>query len=345
MKKTHALSAAALAAAAILTAGPAVAAPSTPSATSTASPTQTSSTPPATSSDPGPSGNGARSASSAAAATPELTVSPEKVSAKDFINKDKGVTVKGTNFGPGDAAVKITAPGKVQVKRDTVEVGSDGKFSYDVYGLNPKNPEAYVGKYTVSVTPPASEAGDAQNPLSTTFEVVSSTSTPKPTKTAEKKPALTISPRKVTPASFVKKNKGVNLTVVNCDANENVKFTVKPSKSKVTPLTRSQKANSKGISSWNVFGTSASNPSVYTGSYDVTATCNGTTVKGKFVVAAAAKSGGSSDKGGSSDNTSAPSSNSDLPRTGMEMGGLGLGALLLVVGGATVVMTRRRSTK
>ena len=36
---------------------------------------------------------------------------------------------------------------------------------------------------------------------------------------------------------------------------------------------------------------------------------------------------------------------SDLPRTGMELGGLAAGAALLTVGAATVVLSRRRSTK
>lgn len=343
MKKTHALSAAALAAAAILTAGPAVAATQSPTATSTASPTETSSTTPAKTNPSGKPSVG--QGSTAAAAAAKLTVSPKKISAKDFINKDKGVVFSGTGFPAGKASVEVTGPKTVGKFSKPYTVKKDGNLGQvNIYGTS-SNAKAYIGKYSYKVTSAKPEGNGKAVTFTGSFEVVSSTSTPKPTKTAEKKPALTVSPKKVTPANFVKRNKGVGLVLANCKANENVKFTVKPSKSKVTPLTRSQKANSKGISSWNVFGTSASNPSVYTGSYDVTATCNGTTVKGKFVVAAAAKSGGSSDKGGSSDNTSAPSSNSDLPRTGMEMGGLGLGALLLVVGGATVVMTRRRSTK
>ena len=43
------------------------------------------------------------------------------------------------------------------------------------------------------------------------------------------------------------------------------------------------------------------------------------------------------------DNTPAPESNNDLPRTGTELTGLALGVGLIVVGGAAVVVTRRKA--
>ena len=54
--------------------------------------------------------------------------------------------------------------------------------------------------------------------------------------------------------------------------------------------------------------------------------------------------GGSGDQGGSGDGSRSGSA-ADLPRTGTELTGLALGAGLLVVGAAAVVVTRRRSAQ
>lgn len=129
-----------------------------------------------------------------------------------------------------------------------------------------------------------------------------------------------------------------------------------------------QKADAKGVARFAVYGTNASKPSAYLGTYSVKS--SDPKVSGAFEVVSKVSSGddgkpGSNDDGDSgSDNGNGGSDNgsgsgngngsdngsgsdggnggSRLPRTGAELGALGLGAGLLAIGGVSLMLTRRR---
>src|SRR5699024_11376035 len=96
----------------------------------------------------------------------------------------------------------------------------------------------------------------------------------------------------------------------------------------------------EGRPSLNVFGPS-SDGSADGGSYTATATCGDATMKDSFKVTEGADSGGDA---GNGDNGSAGNDDdSQLPRTGADLGGLTTGALLLLVGGAAIAITGRKN--
>ncbi|WAL41461.1 hypothetical protein BRM1_06370 [Brevibacterium sp. BRM-1] len=166
---------------------------------------------------------------------------------------------------------------------------------------------------------------------------------------AEKK--LEVTPDRITPADFVNQKKGVTLNVTGAKPGETVEYAVSTDNS-VKGLKKSVKADDNGTATWKVFGTDASNPSAYLGLYKVVATADGEKLADSFRVTDTPNKGGSDDDGdngnggGNGDNGSGDDSNGggngSLPRTGAELGALGLGTALLVIGGATVFVTRRR---
>ncbi|HLS33509.1 MAG TPA: hemagglutinin, partial [Brevibacterium sp.] len=154
-------------------------------------------------------------------------------------------------------------------------------------------------------------------------------------------------PQEISPADFVDQDKGVTLTAQGLEAGEEAEFSVAAAGSDVVSLTEVVTADENGVAQWNVYGLDDSNPSAYLGEYDVTATNESDeTVSGSFTVTDAAGDDGDageddSDNGDDRDDEGG----SDLPRTGMELGGLAAGAALLTIGGATVLLSRRRATK
>ena len=191
--------------------------------------------------------------------------------------------------------------------------------------------------------------------------------------------ALKVSPKEVTPGDFVKKEKGVKLVVTGLKPNE--KFTYSVSKQagngKVETLFNDVQANKDGVWAYTVYGREAgaglqgfvgtykvtvkSEAGVLTDSFKVTNTPGkkdeakpGDKGDGKNTGKGDAK-GGDNNSGnrdakntgndsGKSNNTKGNGTSSNtLPRTGMELSGLVAGGVLLTVGAATVLVTRRRT--
>lgn len=112
---------------------------------------------------------------------------------------------------------------------------------------------------------------------------------------------------------------------------------------------------------FGVYGTNAANADVYLGTYDVSVAAayddDAANAGSEAAPAAEAQAPGDADEPliGSfevvADEGAAPgededgSDNGDLPRTGTELTGLGVGAGLLVVGAAAVYVTTRRTKK
>lgn len=92
-----------------------------------------------------------------------IAVSPDRLSSTDFVDRDKAVTITGTDFTPGESVtVTITPRGRdVEPFSITRTVGEDGTVVFSVYGTNSSNPEIYVGTYDVYVSEDDSDHGFA----------------------------------------------------------------------------------------------------------------------------------------------------------------------------------------
>ncbi|RAG74331.1 hemagglutinin, partial [Burkholderia multivorans] len=147
-------------------------------------------------------------------------------------------------------------------------------------------------------------------------------------------------------SEFVKEDKGVTISVKGFDEGEKVSLKVVSGPENVKGIELTETANADGVAMFSIYGTSASDPSVYVGKYDVSVTGANDTdeesaLTGSFKVVADDQGNG----GGSDDGKDGGDGGSDLPRTGAELTGLAAGAGLLLVGGAAVVLTMRRVKK
>lgn len=199
------------------------------------------------------------------------------------------------------------------------------------------------------------EPTDTAEPTPTETATSEPTDTAEPTSTptddddddADVEYALDVDPQEISPADFVNQDKGVTLTATGLAAGEEVEFAVSAAGSNVESLTETATADENGVAVWSVYGIDDSNPSAYLGDYSVTVTNEADeTIDGSFTVTDSADNGeGGEDDSDDNGDDRDDEGGSDLPRTGMELGGLAAGAALLTVGAATVVLSRRRSTK
>ncbi|WP_193080627.1 LPXTG cell wall anchor domain-containing protein [Brevibacterium aurantiacum] len=162
---------------------------------------------------------------------------------------------------------------------------------------------------------------------------------------------LSIEPKEVSASDFVKQDKGVQILAAGFEEGEKVSLEVVAGPENVEGITLDETANADGVAAFSIYGTSASDPSVYLGKYNVEVTGANDTedesaLTGSFEVVADedGNGGGGNDDGdnGNNDDDGNGDGGSDLPRTGAELTGLAAGAGLLVVGGAAVVLTMRR---
>ncbi|KZE09963.1 MULTISPECIES: S1 family peptidase [Brevibacterium] len=268
--------------------------------------------------------------------TPEAPAAPK---AEDQTIKPKG-EVKGK--AAADAEVKLEwkpaskagANGTQAASEGskTVKADADGNFALE-------GPEA-PGKYDYS----AVAVVDGQQSEATTFTVTveeEKTETPAPVERD-----ITVDPKEIAASDFVKKDKAVTISVKGFDEGEKVSLKLVSGPENVKGIELDETANADGEARFSIYGTSASDPSVYVGKYDVSVTGANDTedesaLSGSFKVVADDQGNG----GGSDDGKDGGDGGSDLPRTGAELTGLAAGAGLLLVGGAAVVLTMRRVKK
>src|SRR5699024_9498724 len=194
-----------------------------------------------------------------------------------------------------------------------------------------------AGDYAVWGVDQESETNSPAQDFTITEDETEEPSTP----AAEAK--LTVSPETVSPADFVKEDKGVTLAVENCEPGEDVHYVVNPKgDSNVTAYDNTVKADDEGKANVNVYGTSASDPSAYIGDYEVTVTCGDDELTGEFSVSEDANAGGSDGNEDGNGDGGNGDGGGDLPRTGTELTGLVGGAGLLLIGGISVALTMRR---
>lgn len=143
--------------------------------------------------------------------------------------------------------------------------------------------------------------------------------------------ALIIEPTEISSEDFL--GEGIKLGITGAQPGEKITITVEHAQGKVDRYTMTKEADSEGKAT---FGVQAKVKAVL-GTYNVRAQAESfdKAQGGSFTVVT---NGTSVDEGGQNGSDSG----NDLPRTGAEMTGLALGAGLLVVGAAAVVITRRR---
>ena len=271
---------------------------------------------------------------------PKISLNTDEISESDFA--ENGIEVTGEGFTPG-GTVNVVG-GNAQSPFATKEVKADNEGKISTALKFEGDSDLPAGDYAVwAVDQEAETRSPGQNFTITEDE------TEEPTTPAEEA-KLTVSPESITPADFVKEDKGVTLAVENCEPGEDVRFLVNPKgESSVTAFDKTVQADDEGKANVNVYGTSASNASAYVGDYDVTVTCGDDELTGDFSVEEDPNAGGGDDdgnedgNGGNDDGDNGDAGNGgDLPRTGTELTGLVGGAGLLLIGGVAVAMTMRR---
>ncbi|MCM1011263.1 MULTISPECIES: hypothetical protein [unclassified Brevibacterium] len=249
-----------------------------------------------------------------------LTLGTDSMSVSAFMKK--GISFTGEGFVPGEQAIAVAAKfetDEIIYLDENVEVSDEGVVSGVIRPT--ETDEVKPGDYIVYV-------GGEEFGSTAEFTL---------TADAAQDASLSVSPKSIEAADFVKKDKGVTLSVKDCKPGSDVRFVVNPKgNSNVTAFDSTVTVDETGTASVNVYGTSA-NASAYVGDYSVSATCGDDVLKGPFEVTSGAAAGGS----GGSDSGSG-STGGQLPRTGAELSALAGGAALLLVGGAVVALTVRR---
>ncbi|WP_309132701.1 hypothetical protein [Brevibacterium sp.] len=271
-----------------------------------------------------------------------LTVIPEEITTADLANQDKGFQITVDGLRAGDR-VQDSLTG------DDPESVDGNSFSKRIYWRGDAA-QLTPGPLDFTVTVVRGEGEDKQEQeLKGTITVIDPKDDDKnddgkvdgkdDDKGDDKKddapaeaPAdatLSVTPKKIEAADFADSDKGVTLSVDDCEPGSTVHFEVTPKGINVTAYESTRTADDEGGASVSVFGTS-DNASAYVGAYTVKATCGDDAMDGAFTVVAGAAGGDDSGNSG------------DLPRTGADLGALSAGAMLLLIGGAAVALTGRK---
>ncbi|WP_210604645.1 LPXTG cell wall anchor domain-containing protein [Brevibacterium oceani] len=151
-------------------------------------------------------------------------------------------------------------------------------------------------------------------------------------------PKLSVDPEKLPGEDFIDRDKGVNLTVTECEPGADVNFQVWGHDSSEKLYDQTAEADDNGAAAVQVYGLD-SDPGAYVGTYQVTAMCMEQAMNGKFVVTG----DGSGGSGGGSDESGKAGDAGSMPRTGAELTGLTAGALLILGGAAAIAVARRKN--
>ena len=272
---------------------------------------------------------------SASDVDPTVSLNADEFTQSEF---DKnGVEVTGEGFTPNGTVTVVGGDETSPFATQEVEADDEGKVSATLKFEG--DGELPAGDYSVWGVDQESKTNSPAQDFTITEDETEAPSTP------AEEAKLTVSPESITPADFVKEDKGVTLAVENCEPGEDVRFLVNPKgESSVTAFDKTVQADDEGKANVNVYGTSASNASAYIGDYDVTVTCGDDELTGDFSVEDDPNAGGGDgDEDGNDDGDNGDAGNGgDLPRTGTELTGLVGGAGLLLIGGVAVAMTMRR---
>ncbi|MCT1874237.1 LPXTG cell wall anchor domain-containing protein [Brevibacterium luteolum] len=262
---------------------------------------------------------------------PQVSAKPKEITAADLTNPDKGIEVMVTNLMAGDVVTDSLTREKNTAEGETLTAS----LYYD------GDASAFEVGQKVDFTVTISREGEEDKTFDFTVTIVGEDDGED--ETAEAK--LTISPEKISVADFRNEEKGVKLSIENCEPGASVTFTIahedgEPNHEVVAT------ADDEGTAVVpHIYGTGNAVDSAYTGAYNVTATCGDAEATGSFTVTSGSdgdgKGGGDTDKGGDQDSRNGK----ELPRTGSDLNALYGAAALLAVGAASLAVGRRKKSR
>lgn len=292
---------------------------------------------------------------SADATAATLTLSDDTLSAEAY--SAEGVTVTARPLEPGEKlTLELFRDGDAgPVEEATVTADQRGVAEhtflgevagdYYVLAIGPAGSDESTLPFTVtpstSVTPAGPSVSVPPSPSTT------DPTPPAPAETsagnrAEK--ALTITPETISPADFVTQDRGVTVSASGYRPGDSATLLVDPDAPAVTSFTMTETADKSGTVTFAVFGLNDARPETYIGRYAATVTADASgPLKGSFRVLGdgTPAPGAARDEAGPADSVTKEPGR--MPRTGIELAGVVFGASLLVVGSATIVLSRRRT--
>lgn len=156
--------------------------------------------------------------------------------------------------------------------------------------------------------------------------------------TADK--TLTIDPGTLSASDFVRED-AVIITAAGCQPDADATMTVIPQGMNVGNYSETATVDADGIVAFSVHGQHDMMAQTYAGDYAVTVACAGNDQRtGSFTVTADAAPAPSADPQGTPGGQD--SRGARLPRTGSDLLAAAAGAILLTVGTASIIVTRRR---
>ncbi|GAA1365875.1 LPXTG cell wall anchor domain-containing protein [Brevibacterium luteolum] len=245
---------------------------------------------------------------------------------------------------PGTYTVEVKAEGAEKAATTTFDVTAAATEEPTPTGTpSPSDSPSATSDPSESATPSDTpSATPSETPSETTAPSKSPVPTGQPTESDDKKaePKLTIDPLEIASADFGKD--GVKIIGENFEPGQKVTMVVNHAQGKVKQYTTEVTADDNGVAAFRV--RAVTTPVL--GQYNVTvhpsdsAADGDQALHGSFTVITNGSSVGDETTGDTKKDTSG---GTDLPRTGAELTGLAMGAGLLVIGAAAVVITRRRT--
>ncbi|GGA16692.1 hypothetical protein [Sediminivirga luteola] len=274
----------------------------------------------------------------------EVTVEPGTLTVEQLASEGVSFTASDYPGAPYGVAFAFTAAGEDLTEAfDLVDGGGDvgpiwGTFVAEL-------PEGFDGEITVTVQYINQDDGVVGYEGAAAFTVgTAQEPTPDPTETPAER-ALAVEPEVITVTDFVDPEQGVTIAATGFTEGEVVTLEVVAGPESVEGIELTDTADETGSVVFSVYGLNSAQPQVYLGEYQVRVTgaddeaAGLDPLTGSFtVVDASGEPGPGGGPGGGQPGD-------QLPRTGGELAGLGLGVVLLIGGAAVLLLTTRRGAR
>ncbi|MCD1287486.1 MULTISPECIES: hypothetical protein [unclassified Brevibacterium] len=253
----------------------------------------------------------------------DLTVTPKTQKLQDFLNNGVNITLVNCHVD-SDVTFRVSTKRDpdTEIWKETQKAGEDAAGSVQ-FTPDGDGGAGWADEFLVM-------ASCADKSAETTFTVTDDGSV--------LDPKLSIDPTEISGADFANREKGVSLTATECAADAEVNFQVWDQDSSNKLYDQTTTTNEEGVAGVQVYGLE-DRPEAYVGTYEVTAVCMEQSMDGKFVVTVEGSGGGS---GGGAGDVGDSDNAGSMPRTGAELTGLGVGALLVIGGALSILVARRR---
>lgn len=274
----------------------------------------------------------------------DVTVEPGTLTVEQLATEGVSFTASDYPGAPYGVAFAFTAAGEDLTEVfDLVDGGGDvgpiwGTFVAEL-------PEDFGGEITLTVQYINQDDGLVGYEGAAAFTVgAAQEPTPDPTETPVER-VLAVEPEVITVTDFVDPEQGVTIAATGFTEGEVVTLEVVAGPESVEGIELTDTADETGSVVFSVYGLSSAQPQVYLGEYQVRVTgaddeaAGLDPLTGSFtVVDASGEPGPGGGPGGGQPGD-------QLPRTGGELAGLGLGVALLIGGASVLLLTTRRGAR